>query len=71
MMYEKELRELGNYQMFISDINYDFISFEFNDVNIINPFMDENGINEVNPIKYYGKHNFEKWKNEALKEINK
>lgn len=73
MKNEKALRDLGNYQMMISDINYDFISFEHEETgtNIINPFYDENGLNEVNPIKYYGKHNYKKWENEALKEINK
>ena len=71
MKNEKALRDLGNYQMMISDINYDFISFEYESINIINPYYDENGINEVDPIKYYGKNNYEKWKNEALKEINK
>lgn len=71
MKNEKMLKEFGYEQMMICDINYDFVSFEFNDVDIINPFMDENGIDYVNPEAYYGKINFEKWKNEAISKINK
>lgn len=29
--------------------------FEFNGVSIVDPFLDETGRFEVNPVKYYGK----------------
>jgi hypothetical protein len=30
------------------------ISFDYYGIVIINPFTDESGINEVDPVKYYG-----------------
>jgi hypothetical protein len=32
----------------------DLISFEFNGIDIINPFINENATKEVDPIEYYG-----------------
>jgi hypothetical protein len=32
----------------------DLISFEFEGIDIINPFMNENATEEVDPIEYYG-----------------
>lgn len=34
--------------------DFDCIEFDYDGMSIINPFLDENGVCEVDPVKYYG-----------------
>jgi hypothetical protein len=55
-----KIREIGEKQFVESGETSDpkfedkCISFDYKDITIINPFMDETGRFEVDPIKYYG-----------------
>jgi hypothetical protein len=42
------------------------IGFEFDDLFIVNPYMDASGIERVDPVKYYGKH-FNIWLDRKMK----
>lgn len=35
-------------------IDFDYISFEYDGIDILNPFVDECDLYEVDPIEYYG-----------------
>lgn len=49
--------------------NQNEMSFMFNGVSITNPFMDESGRYEVNPITYYGSHFIESRFKEVIKSL--
>lgn len=70
-----KLMEFGEMQMMKqnNDEAFDFIYLEderFEDIGIVNPFVDDTGRNDVNPQEFYG-NAWEVWKEQALKVINK
>ena len=52
------IKEVGDKQLQIFDETGEYpedaIMFEFEGIDIINPFLDEMGTDEVDPVEYYG-----------------
>lgn len=70
MTKQELLEKFGRFQMISQETGVEnLVEFEFRGQAIVNPFVSENCFHSVNPIKYYGKENFENWKKEVERRL--